>query len=126
MPADAAPSIDYSYEAIKRRSNSLLHGSPAAWRQLVDSTPRGLQIRVGAPDHWWLEALRHAVLGYHLVIRSIAASLSLDPTPQNDAFHHASCVAAELSSQQIDGTDRNAPCPCGSRLSLGACHGLPS
>jgi hypothetical protein len=36
-PAVATP--NYSYEAIKRRSNALLHGSPAAWRQLVDSTP---------------------------------------------------------------------------------------
>ena len=124
MPAEAASYIDYSYEAIKRRSNALLHGSPAAWRQLVDSTPQGLRIRVGAPDHWWLEALRHAVLGHHLVIRSIAASLGLDPTAQNDAFHHASCVTAELSAPQLTGVDRNDLCPCGSELAFGECHGL--
>ena len=126
MPADAAPFIDYTYDAIKRRSNALLHGSPAAWRQLVDRGPRGLQIRQGVPDHWWLEALRHAVLGHHLVVRSIAISFGLDATAQDDAFHYASCVTAELRPEQLAVADLTSPCPCGSGRSFERCHGLPS
>jgi hypothetical protein len=126
MPTDAADSIDYAYDAIKRRSNALLHGSPAAWHQLIDRGPNGLRIREGVPDHWWLEALRHAVLGHHLVMRSIAASFRLDPTAQNDAFHHASCVTSELTVEQLAVVDRASPCPCGSGRSFESCRGLAS
>ena len=57
MPPQAATYIDYTYQAIKRRTNVFLHGSPAGWRQLVDATPTGMRIRAGDPDHWWLRGV---------------------------------------------------------------------
>jgi hypothetical protein len=126
MPADAAPFVDYTYDAIKRRSNALLHGSPASWRQLVDRGTSGLKVRYGLRDHWWLEALRHAILSHHLVARSIAIAFGLDPTAQNDAFHYASCVTLELRPEQLAVAGTTSPCPCGSGGSFEGCHGLPS
>jgi len=126
MLGEAAPFVDYTYEAIKRRSNTLLHGSPAGWRQLVDATPAGLRIRVGAPDHWWLEALRHAVLAYHLVARTLASSFELDPTKEHEHFNHASCVLRDVSAEELATLSASASCPCGSDRAVGECHGLPA
>lgn len=125
LPPEAATYIDYTYQAIKRRTNVFLHGSPTGWRQLVDATPTGMRIRVGAPDHWWLEALRHAVLGYHLVARSLAASLELNPTEEHDVFSRASCVLRDIAGSEITGLPPDAPCPCGSERPVAHCHGLP-
>ena len=125
MPPQAATYIDYTYQAIKRRTNVFLHGSPAGWRQLVDATPTGMRIRAGDPDHWWLEAFRHAVLGYHLVARSLAASFDLDGTEEHDVFNRASCVLRDIAPSEITDLSSDAPCPCGSERTVAQCHSLP-
>lgn len=127
MPKEAASMVDYTYDAIKKRANVLMHGAPTAWRQVTEHDPGGaVRIRSGEPDHYWVQALGHAILGFHLTIRSIGAAFGIPLDREFDTFFHATCVVKDLAADQLTGVAGDAPCLCGSGLPKAGCHGLPS
>jgi hypothetical protein len=121
---EQADALDFVYEVIQRQNNTLLHGSPTAYRQTTSTDDQG---RVRGPDRLgvdrrWRDSLGHGVLGYYFVCRVLAEHFGLDKDPAAEAFHRASCFLKELSSEQVDGLAEDAACPCGSGEELGACH----
>jgi hypothetical protein len=125
MPAEAAWMVDYTYEAIKKRANVLMHGAPTGWRQITDRGPSGeVRIRSGQSDHYWLQALNHAILGFHLTMRSIASALGVPLNNEFDVFFRATCVVKDLASGQLAQVGDDDPCPCGSEYAKALCHGL--
>ncbi len=116
--------LDFVYEVIQRQNNTLLHGSPTAYRQTTSTDDqggvRGLD-RIGV-DRRWRDSLGHGVLGYYFVCRVLAEYFGFDKDPAAEAFQRASCFLKELSPEQVDGLAGDASCPCGSGEELGACH----
>lgn len=120
---EAARDIRYVYDVIQRQNNTLLHGSPTAYRHAMSDAPgRGPQINRAGPDMRWRDSLGHGILGYYLVCRVIAEEFGFDKEPAVQAFHLASCLVKPTHSLSLDDFPGDAPCPCESGLAVDNCH----
>lgn len=116
--------LDFVYELIQRQNNTLLHGSPTAYRHAlaVDESGRPKQLNRIGPDRRWRDALAHGVLAYYMICRVLAEEFSLDKKPAAEAFNRVSCYLKEISVGDLAALVPSADCPCGSGQSVRECH----
>jgi uncharacterized protein YecA (UPF0149 family) len=75
------------------------------------------------PDGWWVGALAHGALAYYLTCRVVLEKFNMNKEPAVQAFVRAGMFTRELAPEQTRGLGSLDPCPCGSGLPFGSCHG---
>ena len=122
----ASQQLDFVYDVIQKQNNVLLHGSPTAYKHAMtvdgDGRLRGVN-RIGT-DGRWLESLGHGALAYYFICRVVAEHFEFDKGPAADAFYRASCYLKQFFSDELDGIEPDADCPCESGRCFGECHGF--
>jgi uncharacterized protein YecA (UPF0149 family) len=120
-----AEMVAFVYEVIQRQNNTLMHGSPSAYRQILatdgEGRTRGVD-RLGV-DRRWRDSLSHGVLGYYLICKVIAEEFGFDKEPAEETFYKTSCYLKELSPEELDGLGAEDNCPCRSGRTFNECHG---